>query len=35
MIDSASDTLITLAQVAGELPRRRRGRKAHVSSVYR
>ena len=32
MIDSASETLISLAQAAGELPRRRRGRKTHVST---
>jgi len=35
MIDSASETLISLADAAGELPRRRRGRKAHVSCLYR
>jgi len=35
MIDSASETLISLAQAAGELPRRRRGRKVHVSCLYR
>src|SRR3954453_17662770 len=35
MIDSASETLISLAQAAGDLPRRRRGRKTHVSTLYR
>jgi hypothetical protein len=35
MIDSASETLLPLAQAAGELPRRRRGRKTHVSTLYR
>jgi hypothetical protein len=29
------ETIITLADAANELPRRRRGRKAHVSCVYR
>ena len=35
MIDSASESLISLAQAADELPRRRRGRKTHVSTLYR
>src|SRR5262245_18591306 len=35
MIDSASETLVSLAQAADELPRRRRGRKTHVSTLYR
>jgi hypothetical protein len=35
MIDSASETLLSLAQAAGELPRRRRGRKTHVSTLFR
>jgi hypothetical protein len=35
MIDSASETLISLAVAAGELPRRRRGRKTHVSTLFR
>lgn len=35
MIDSASESLISLAQAADELPRRRRGRKTHVSTIYR
>src|SRR5262249_7167401 len=30
-----STRYITLAQVAAELPRRRRGRKTHISTVYR
>jgi hypothetical protein len=35
MIDSASETLISLADAAAELPRRRRGRKVHISCLYR
>ncbi len=35
MIDSVGENLITLAQAADELPRRRRGRKVHVSCLYR
>ncbi len=35
MIDSASESLLTLAQAAEQLPRRRRGRKTHVSTLYR
>jgi hypothetical protein len=35
MIDSASESLISLADAAKELPRRRRGRKVHVSCLYR
>jgi hypothetical protein len=35
MIDSLSETLRTLAQAADELPRRRRGRRTHVSTLYR
>src|SRR5262249_20643300 len=35
MIDSASEDLLTLAQAADELPRRRRGRKTHVSTLFR
>jgi hypothetical protein len=35
MIDSASESLIALAQAADELPRRRRGRKTHVSTLFR
>jgi hypothetical protein len=35
MIDSASETLLSLADAARSLPRRRRGRKTHVSCLYR
>src|SRR3954451_18954579 len=35
MIDSTAETLLSLAQAAEELPRRRRGRKCHVSTLYR
>jgi hypothetical protein len=35
MIDSTTETIISLADAAKELPRRRRGRKVHVSCVYR
>lgn len=35
MIDIHSEILITLAQAADELPRRRRGRKTHVCTLYR
>jgi len=35
MIDSTSETVITLANVPDQLPRRRRGRRVHVSCVYR
>lgn len=35
MIDSTSETILTLAQAADDLPRRRRGRKTHVSTLYR
>lgn len=35
MIDSTSETLISLADAAEELPRRRRGRKVHISCLYR
>ena len=35
MIDTASEEVIPLAQAAAELPRRRRGRKTHVSTLYR
>jgi hypothetical protein len=35
MIDSASERIITFYQAADELPRRRRGRKVHVSTLYR
>jgi hypothetical protein len=35
MIDSTTETLISLAEAAKELPRRRRGRKCHVSTLFR
>ena len=35
MIDSASEALLTLSQAAETLPRRRAGRKAHVSTLFR
>jgi hypothetical protein len=35
MIDCTSETLVTLADAAKLLPRRRRGRKAHVSTLFR
>ena len=35
MIDSTCETLVTLAQAADHIPRRRRGRKVHVSTLYR
>lgn len=35
MIDSTCESLLTLAQAAEELPRRRRGRKTHISTLYR
>ena len=35
MIDSGSESLLTLAQAAEQLPRRRRGRKTHISTLYR
>jgi len=35
MIDSMSETLITLTEAARGLPRRRAGRKTNVSTLYR
>ena len=35
MIDTATESLLSLAQAAHGLPRRRRGRKTHVSTLYR
>jgi hypothetical protein len=35
MIDSTSETLISLADAAKAVPRRRRGRKTHLSTIYR
>ena len=34
-IDTANESLLALKQAADELPRRRRGRKVHVSCIYR
>jgi hypothetical protein len=35
MIDTTTETILTLAEAAKSLPRRRRGRKTHVSTLYR
>ena len=35
MIDPSSEYLISLADAAGELPRRRAGKRPHVSCLYR
>ncbi len=35
MIDTLTETVLTLAQAAEELPRRRLGRKTHVSTLSR
>ena len=35
MIDTTAEEILTLTQAADELPRRRRGRKTHVSTIYR
>lgn len=35
MIDSQDEQIITFGQAVEELPRRRRGRKTHVSTLYR
>jgi hypothetical protein len=35
MIDTLIETPITLSQAAAELPRRRRGKRPHVSCLYR
>jgi hypothetical protein len=35
VIDTTSETILTLSQAADELPRRRRGRKGHPSTLYR
>jgi hypothetical protein len=35
MIDTMTENPIPLTQAAAELPRRRRGRKGHVSTLYR
>jgi hypothetical protein len=35
MIDSTTETLISLTEAAQTVPRRRRGRKTHLSTIYR
>jgi hypothetical protein len=35
MIDAATEQIVTFSQAADELPRRRRGRKTHVSTFFR
>jgi Protein of unknown function (DUF1580) len=35
MVDHRSEHVVSFAQAADELPRRRRGRKTHVSTLYR
>jgi hypothetical protein len=35
VIDSTTEEVIPLTEAANRLPRRRRGRKAHVSTLYR
>jgi Protein of unknown function (DUF1580) len=35
MIDTTAETILTLAHAADELPRRRRGRKTNISTLYR
>ncbi len=35
MIDTLTESVLTFSQAADELPRRRRGRKTHVSTLYR
>ena len=35
MVDSTSECLLTLAQAAEDLPRRRRGGKTNISTLYR
>jgi hypothetical protein len=35
VIDTTSETLLTLAQAADDLPRRRKGRKTNISTLYR
>ena len=35
MIDATAEALLTLSQAADELPRRRRGRKTNISTLYR
>src|SRR3954452_24975808 len=35
MIDSTNESIITFSQAADDLPRRRKGRKTHISTLYR
>src|SRR4051795_534998 len=35
VIDTRNETVVSLAQAADDLPRRRRGRKTHISTLYR
>jgi Protein of unknown function (DUF1580) len=35
MIDSQYEHIVTFSQAADDLPRRRRGRKTHISTLYR
>jgi hypothetical protein len=35
MIDTATETILTLSEAAEWLPRRRRGRRTHLSTLYR
>lgn len=35
MIDTTAESVLSLSQAANELPRRRRGRKTHVSTLFR
>src|SRR3954447_15412589 len=35
VIDTTNETVVSLAQAADDLPRRRRGKKTHVSTLYR
>jgi hypothetical protein len=35
MIDSTTETLISLSEAAKAVPRRRKGRKTHLSTIYR
>jgi hypothetical protein len=35
MIDTSIEEILSLSQAAEELPRRRQGRKTHVSTLYR
>lgn len=35
MIDTTAESVVPLSQAADELPRRRKGRKTHISTLYR